>query len=171
MFIEKKLVRSKSNSLANRSLVLAVLLTLVSTAAHSSLIGKVIPPVPNECQSRESAMLGPSHQFAYSFLICEGEYVVLLQKFVDRREKKAYWVVLDELRIPNHGSGQEPLGVPFCQHNEHKGEYVFALGVWKESVNSYEAVDILNAWRFNLESGKIETINPKGMSCSLDKVD
>jgi len=151
--------------------VLAAFLFLTQTAAQSSFIGKEIPPIPNECQSRESGILGASDKFAYSFLFCEGEYVVLLEKFVDRRERKAFWVVLDELHIPNDSSGQKPLSVLLCQSTEYKGEYVFALGVWKELVSSYEAVNISNAWRFNLEKGKIETIGTKGMSCTLDKVD
>ena len=125
---------------------LVAFLFLTQIAAQSSFIGKEIPPIPNGCQSRESGTLGPSDKYAYSFLFCEGEYVVLLQKFVDRRERKAFWTVLDELRIPIHGSGQKPLSALLCQSTERKGEYVFALGVWKELVSSYEAVNITNAW-------------------------
>ena len=151
--------------------ILAAFLLLATVAAQSSSIGIEIPPIPAGCQSHESSMLGPTHKFAYSFLVCDGEYVVLLQKFVDLRGRNVVWVVLDELHVAINGSARELLGVPICESAYHKGEFIFGLGELKELVSSYEAVNISNAWRFNLENGKIEAIGTNGMSCTLDKVD
>lgn len=149
----------------------ALLLVFLSTVVHASFIDDVLPPIPNGCQQSESGTLGSTDNFAYSFLICGSEHVVILEKFVVRKNKKAYWRIIDEVRILNSSTGLELIGVPLRQSSVYKGGYVFVLGSWRKMRNTYEAINVSDAWRFNLESQKIESISRKEVSCSQVMID
>lgn len=143
-----------------------------SIAAPTSLVGLEIPPLPAGCKHQESMVLGASDAFAYERLLCDDREVVVLQRFVERRGKLAYWKVIDELRLPPVAHGQVLLEVPLCSSTSHKDEAILAIGKWETAQDgSFVAKNISYAWRFNLLSKKIESISTRGVSCEGDNPD
>ncbi len=159
------------NTLYPPILTLCILLIPCAAYSSSSYIGKEIPPTPSGCQHLESGVLTGIDKFAYAFLKCQGQYVVLFEKFVARRDKHAYWQVIDELLLSKQESGHTLLSVPLCQSTTAKNNSVFALGDWQELPASYQALNISKAWRFNFAIGKIETVASHSIVCDMDKPD
>lgn len=144
----------------------------VSAEAKDSFVGLEIPPMPAGCSHHESMVLGTSDSFAYERLSCDGKEVVLLQRFKDRREKLAYWEVVDELHLPKRTLKSQALDVPLCSSSSYPNDPILAIGRWtKAKDGSFIAKDISGAWRFNLVEEKIEAISPRGVSCEGDNPD
>lgn len=138
-------------------------------AAPATLIGLENPPLPEGCKDQGSGILGASHAFAYVELLCGNQVIVVLERFIERRGKVAYFRVIDELRLPSVARGQVVLAAPVCGSSSHPNDAIFAIGRWAEARDgSFVAKDISHAWRFNLTSGKIETISTRGVSCDVD---
>jgi hypothetical protein len=143
-----------------------------SIAAPGSLIGQEVPPLPVGCESKESMLLGASDAFAYDRLICNGSEIVLLQRFKDRRDKKAYWEVIDQLQLPTRTSKSHALEAPLCSSRRYPNEPILAIGHWSTPKGgSFFAKNISRAWRFNLAQGRIEAISPGDVSCKGENVD
>lgn len=144
----------------------------ISVEARGSFVGREMPPTPDGCSSRENMLLDSSESFAYERLVCSGSEVVLLQRFKERRGKRAYWEVVDELHLPASTSRKHPLEIPLCSSSAHLNDAIFAIGRWTMTKDgSFVAKGISNAWRFNLAKGKIETISPQGVTCEGDNPD
>lgn len=154
------------------ALFAALLIPPFSIAAAVPFVGRVHPPLPDDCQFSEGGVLGESEFYAYERWHCNGRPIVVLQSFVERRGKVAYWKVVDALALPASVPGTEPLEVPSCSSPEAKDFAVFALGRWTQGPDgTYVAQDITQAWRFNLSLGKIEAISTLSVTCTLDRPD
>jgi len=117
-------------------------------------------------------VLGSSDSFAYERLVCGGSEIVLLQRFKERRGKRAYWEVVDELHLPASTARKQALEVPLCSSSAHPDDAILAIGRWTTAKDgSFVAKDISSAWRFNLAKGKIEAISTRGITCEGDNPD
>lgn len=144
----------------------------ISIAARTSFIGHEIPPLPLGCESKESMLLGASDAFAYDRLICNGSEIVLLQRLKDRRGRKAYWEVIDQLRLPTRTAKSHALEVPLCSSRSRPNDSVLAIGRWTTAKDgSFVAKNISRAWRFNLTRARIEAISPGEVSCEGENTD
>ena len=159
---------------ARHAVVLVLFLaTLNRVDAAESFVGREVPPGPPGCEHKEGGILGDLDRFAYEVFDCkEAGEVALLERFVERRGKLAYWQVIDELRLPAPTrDGLARLDVPFCRSSAYKGSHVLAIGAWKEVPGGAVAERISHAWRFNLESRRIESIPVKGVACDREDID
>lgn len=144
----------------------------ISVEARGSYVGREMPPTPDGCSSLEGMVLGSSDSFAYERLICSGSEIVLLQRFKERRGKRAYWEVIDELHVPASTARKQTLAVPLCSSRIHPNDAILAIGRWTTAKDgSFVAKDISSAWRFNVAKGKIEAISTQGITCEGDNPD
>lgn len=157
--------------------VLALLLaalgsTLASWSATTAptLRGREIPPLPAGCTQTGGGMLGTG--FAYAFVSCDGEQVVVLERSLGRRGKEPRFQVLDQVAVPVLEDGHSILNVMLCESPAYKDSPVFGIGRWKEQADgSFIAEQISHAWRFDLQHGKIEAIAPQELKCEAEAVD
>jgi hypothetical protein len=142
-------------------------------AAPESFIGREIPPIPASCEDKGGGILDRDDKFAEHQLLCNGHEIILLERFIERRGKNAYWNVIDELRLPLLKHGRTILSVPLCQSSTYADSAILAVGVWgpTRADNSFVAKEISNAWRFNLEEGKIQPIPTSSVICEGENAD
>ena len=155
-----------------------------SLAAPPILIGLETPPYPTGYEDMGGGMFFNEHpnNHAYNHLCygqmitpaphltprCKGQDVVVLQRFVERRGRKAYFKVIDEVRLPVIPSNREVLSIPLCSSASHKNDTVLAIGRWENVKDGYTSKDISHAWRFNLQAGKTEPISTHDVVCEGD---
>lgn len=149
-------------------------------AAPESFIGREIPPSPVDCADKGGGILNPDYKYknvldrdyvyADHNLLCNGYEIVLLKRFVEYREKKPYWNVIDELRLPLLKYGRTVLERGFCQSSQYAESEIFAVGIWgpTREDNSSVAKKISHAWRFNLKEGKIQPIPTTSITCKRE---
>jgi hypothetical protein len=166
-------------------LIAALYLPSASTAAPPNLVGLETPPYPAGYENIGGGLFFNDHNHAYTHLCygkmihaaphlisrCEGQDVVVLQKFIERREKKAYFKVLDEVQLPKMPAERYVLAVPQCSSVSYKDENILAIGRMEEIKDGLVSKDISHAWRFNLQTGKIEPISIHDVICEGDNPD
>ena len=142
-------------------------------AAPESFTGREIPPIPVGCEDKGGGILDRDDKYADHYLLCNGYEIILLERFVERREKKAYWNVIDELRLPLLKHGRTVLSRPLCQSSKYSESAILAVGIWgpTREDNSFVAKEISNAWRFNLKEGKIQPIPTNSVICEGENAD
>jgi hypothetical protein len=134
-----------------------------------SFIGKEIPPTPEHCTFKEGGMIGPTDSFGYEVLLCDSQPVLLFEKFIERRGKKAYFRVIDELRIPTLKARAVILDIPLCSSHSHPGESIAAIGTWLNTPDgSLTAQDITNAWWLNTKLERLVPIPTQEVVCEGD---
>ena len=76
-------------------------MTVPAIAAPPSFVGSVIPPRPSDCSAAAGAVLGgpdQSSHLAYEHWKCGDREIVLLLRFIERREGKAHSLVVEPSR-------------------------------------------------------------------------
>lgn len=137
-----------------------------------SFIGKEIPPTPSQCTLWEGGMIGATDSFAFEVLFCESQQVLLLQKFIERRGKMAYFRVVDEVRMPIKSSEPQFLEIPLCSSKSHPGEAIAATGTWHNLADgSFIGTDITKAWWLNAKLQKLVSIPVGDVTCEGEAVD
>jgi len=149
------------------------MLARAADAAPPTLMGTEVPPYPSDCSVAEGAVLGsgPPYSLSYSHLICGSRELVLLKRLIERRDGKAYSVVVDEveLLIP---PGQRLLGILMCSRVPEGADQVIAIGTFsKLTEREFRAYDLTYAWRFDLSAEEIQPIAPGDVSCEWENVD
>lgn len=110
--------------------------------------------------------------FAFSFVSCDGDQIVVLERYLERRCNEVIFQVIDQLALPMLENGRSILEVVSCESPVHKNDPVFGIGVWKDQEDgSIAAEQISHAWRFDLQHGKIETIAPNELICTGEYAD
>jgi hypothetical protein len=141
---------------------------LFGTAEPSTFVGLQLPPYPRDCKVSEGAVLGsgPPYRLGYEHLICGSDHFVILQRLIGRRGDLPLWQVVDEVR-PSVSPEQRLWGVLACQWAVGSDAPVFAVGT-STSVTRVRSVagKLTQAWRFDVESEKIEAISPSDVSCA-----
>jgi hypothetical protein len=149
----------------------------LSIAAPPTFVGLQLPPYPSDCKVGEGAVLGsgPPYRLGYEHLICGSDEIVVFLRVIEHRDSVARWDVIDEvwLSIP---AGQRMWGVLKCSRVHHDGDAVFAVGTFVKVADTrvmrrFEADNVTQAWRFDLEAERIEPIAASDVSCGWDSYD
>jgi hypothetical protein len=121
----------------------------------------------DDCIFKGGGMLNSSFTLRYSEYSCNGRSVVQLQGSIDQSINKLKYKFLDELRLPLFKGKRKLLDIDLCRSDKYKEKNIIAVGEWEttKSGDGIYAKEISNAWRFNLESGKIEAISVDGVVC------
>jgi len=151
-------------------IVLSSILSVGRLLADPTLAAGEIPPLSAECLHEESGMLGMG--FAYKIVSCGGEQAVLLERYLGRQGEEATFQIVDRLALPEVKDGQSILSVALCESRAYKDDPVSGIGSWKDQEDgSIVAEQISHAWRFDLQQGKIEAIDPHELQCVGESAD
>lgn len=149
-------------------------MTLPAMAAPPTFVGSELPPRPSDCSVAVGAVLGdpnaPNH-LAYEHLKCGDRDLVLLLRFIEHREGKPHFVVVDEVE-PLVTPWQRLLDTLTCSPVTEGGGDVIAVGTLSRvTERKLVAYDLTFAWRFDLSAEKIQPIAPTEVSCQWINVD
>lgn len=154
-------------------------LLLVSTTLTSpcmaeektSYVGRLYPPLPDECIHQESGVLDKGITVAYTRARCNGKEVLWLERFVKRQGKLASWQVVDAIVFPQLARGKV-LDVQFCSLRDDKQFAVAAIGSWVQTkAGSFYAAPIMAAWKLDHANLKIEPLSPQEVVCEYEEID
>jgi hypothetical protein len=112
----------------------------------------------------------PNH-LAYEHWKCGTREIVLLLRFIERREGKPHSVVVDEIE-PLIAPYQRLMDILTCSPVTEGGGNVIAVGTLSRVTDrQLVAYDVTFAWRFDLSAEKIQPIAPTEVSCEWRNVD
>jgi hypothetical protein len=112
----------------------------------------------------------PNH-LGYEHWKCGDRELVLLLRFVERREGKPLSLVVDQVE-PIIAPYQRLMDTLMCSLVAEGGGNVIAVGTLSRvTARKLVAFDLTFAWRFNLSAQKIEPIPPDKVSCEWTDVD
>lgn len=149
-------------------------ITVPAIAAPPSFVGSEIPPRPSDCSVAAGAVLGdpdrPNH-LAYEHWTCGNREIVLLLRFIERREGKPHSLVVDQVE-PFVAPYQRLMDTLMCSPVTEGAGDVFAVGTLSRVTDKkLVAYDLTFAWRFDLSAEKIQPIAPTEVSCEWINVD
>lgn len=149
-------------------------MTVPAIAAPPSFVGSVIPPRPSDCSAAAGAVLGgpdQSNHLAYEHWKCGDREIVLLLRFIERREGKAHSLVVDQVEPPI-APYQRLMGTLMCSPvTEGTGDVIAVGTLSRVTDRKLVAYDLTFAWRFDLSAEKIQPIAPTEVSCEWINVD
>ena len=154
--------------------VTGLAVTVPAIAAPPTFVGSEMPPRPSDCSVAVGAVLGdpnePNH-LAYEHLKCGNREIVLLLRFIERRDGKAHFIVVDEVE-PLIAPWQRLMDILTCSPVTEGGGQVIAVGTLSRVTDRrLVAYDLTFAWRFDLSAEKIQPIPPSEVSCEWRNVD
>jgi hypothetical protein len=154
--------------------VTGLAMTLPGIAAPLTFVGSELPPRPSDCSVAAGGVLGdpdqPNH-LAYEHLQCGNRELVLLLRFIERRDGKARFVVVDEIE-PLIAPWQRLMDSLTCSPVTEGDGDVLAVGTLSRVTEGrLAAYDLTLAWRFDLRAEKIQPIAPTEVSCEWRNVD
>jgi hypothetical protein len=105
------------------------------------------------------------NNLAYEHLKCGDRELVLLMRFIERREGKAHFLVVDEIE-PSVAPFQRLMDILMCSSVAEGGGDVIAVGTLSRVTDGMlVAYDLTSAWRFDLSAEKIQPIAPTEVAC------
>ena len=112
-----------------------------------------------------------SNHLAYEHWKCGDREIVLLLRFIERREGKAHSLVVDQVEPPI-APYQRLMGTLMCSPvTEGTGDVIAVGTLSRVTDRKLVAYDLTFAWRFDLSAEKIQPIAPTEVSCEWINVD
>ena len=163
--MEKMKVRS-----SHKWILLIVALFFCHSAnghAENTYEGLRIPPIPEGHREIAAFLIDdkPDSSFALSRLTHTSGEAFLLQKLLYHdREGHAHWEVVSALAEPKRQKGYDYFMGTCMLNGEHLREIIASVKLEDKEIQT----EIMNAWRINITSQKIEKISVNGITCYIE---